>query len=146
MPCLFCPWRRSVVVALLLPAVLGVPVANAEIFKCVAKDGSPLYQNFPCYMDSLGSPSSALAAKAPSTAGNPEPLVRFADVESTRSQRQGQLRVGMTSDDLRALLGEPREIVSDEPAEGGSVSLWRYADGRTVQLDHQHRVIQLPRY
>src|SRR3954451_19989682 len=29
-------------------AALSSPLAAAEIYKCVAKDGAPLYQNFPC--------------------------------------------------------------------------------------------------
>jgi len=55
------------------------------------------------------------------------------------------VRIGMTSDEVRALLGEPEEMVDDEPAEGGRISIWRYADGRTVQLDHKHRVMEVTR-
>src|ERR1700676_4285735 len=31
------------------------PLASAQIFKCVAKNGTDLYQNFPCGIDSIGS-------------------------------------------------------------------------------------------
>jgi hypothetical protein len=45
--------------------------ASAEIFKCVAKDGSPLYQNFPCQFDSIGwVPSSLDIAKAAAKPGD----------------------------------------------------------------------------
>ena len=45
------------------PLVFAVPV-QAEIFKCVGKDGAVLYQNFKCEVDSLGSlPSAPTLAK-----------------------------------------------------------------------------------
>ena len=44
---------------ILVPALCAAPLASAEIFKCVAKNGADRYQNFPCEIDSLGSlPSS----------------------------------------------------------------------------------------
>ena len=54
-----------VLLALIYVSMLGIsPPAFAEIFKCVAKDGSPLYQNFPCQFDSIGwVPSNLDAAK-----------------------------------------------------------------------------------
>jgi len=51
----------------------------------------------------------------------------------------------MTADEVRTLLGEPEEMVADEPAEGGPVSIWRYADGRSVQFDHKHHVLEVQR-
>jgi hypothetical protein len=47
----------------------------------------------------------------------------------------------MTADEVRTLLGEPEEMVEDEPASGGRVSNWRYADGRIVQFDHKHIMV-----
>ena len=37
------------------------------------------------------------------------------------------------------------EMVEDEPAVGGRVSNWRYADGRIIQFDHRHRVLGVQR-
>ena len=55
------PWIIAVALLVALPA-------SAEIFKCVAKDGTALYQNFPCPIDSLGSlPSQPASAKSLAT-------------------------------------------------------------------------------
>ena len=54
-----------------------------------------------------------------------------------------ELRIGMTADEVRALLGEPEEMVDDEPADGGRISIWRYAVGRSVQFDHKHHVLEI---
>ena len=70
-----CPLRghgRDALVALVvLSAFLGAPAGAAEIFKCVAKDGSPLYQNFPCNIDSLGLPSTPPIAKTRAVTAKP---------------------------------------------------------------------------
>ena len=149
MPCPSRAQRRHALVALVvLSAFLVAPAVAGEIFTCVAKDGGPLYQNFPCYIDSIGSlPSSPSVAKTPSTpgvAGQEKPKAQPVNVASTvKSAYTGELSIGMTSDEVRALLGEPEEMVDDEPAEGGRVSTWRYADGRSVQFDHKHHVLEI---
>ena len=151
MPCPSRAQRRHALVALVvLSAFLVAPAVAGEIFKCVAKDGGPLYQNFPCYIDSIGSlPSSPSVAKTSSTsgaAGQEKPKIQPVNVASTvKSAYTGELSIGMTSDEVRALLGEPEEMVDDEPAEGGRVSNWRYADGRIVQFDHKHLVLGVQR-
>src|ERR1700694_4745068 len=54
---------RSVGIFWLL--LLVAPLASAQIFKCVAKDGTDLYQNFPCGIDSIGSmPTNGQSEKA----------------------------------------------------------------------------------
>ena len=86
----------------------------------------PLYQNFPCQFDSMGwLPSSPQAATKSANASGP--------------------RIGMTADEVRALLGEPVDVTEDEPASGGRVSFWRYADGTTLQFDHKQRVLAVQR-
>ena len=133
-----------------MTAFLAASVVAAEIFKCVAKDGTALYQNFPCDMDSLGSlPSNPPVAKTPSKPGvagqeksKTEPIKVASTVKSTYT---GEPQIGMSSDEVRALLGEPEEMVDDEPADGGRVSNWRYADGRIVQFDHKHHVLGVQR-
>ena len=140
-----------VLLALIYVSMLGIsPPAFAEIFKCVAKDGSPLYQNFPCQFDSIGwVPSNLDAAKTtvkPSDASQSKSKSGVVNVASTnKSATASELRIGMTADEVRMLLGEPEEMVDDEPAEGGRVSNWRYADGRIVQFDHKHRVSEVQR-
>jgi hypothetical protein len=150
---------RAFIALILAPAFCAALPASAEIFKCVAKDATALYQNFPCDMDSLGSlpsnppvaktPSNAPVAKTPSKLGvggqeksKTEPIKVASIVKATYT---GEPQIGMTSDEVRVLLGEPEEMVEDEPASGGRVSNWRYADGRIVQFDHKHIVFGVQR-
>jgi hypothetical protein len=143
--------RGHLFVALIIASALSAaPASSDEIFKCVAKDGGPLYQNFPCYLDSPGwLPSSEPVAKAPPMAGvavQEKPKTVPISVASTvNSTSAREPRIGMTADEVRALLGEPVEMVEDEPASGGRVSNWRYADGRIVQFDNRHRVLKVQR-
>ena len=154
--------NRAFIALILVSAFCAALPASAEIFKCVAKDGTALYQNFPCDIDSLGSlpsnplvattASNAFAAKNPSTAGaagqnksdksKTPPINAAPTVKSTYT---GEPQIGMSSDEVRVLLGEPEEMVDDEPDEGGRVSNWRYADGRIVQFDHKHHVLGVQR-
>ena len=138
---------RHVRVALfLLAAFLAAPAAVADIFKCATKDGTPLYQNFPCQFDSLGSsPSSLLGGKIPSipyAAGGEKPKIETVNVASTGT---AEPRIGMTADEVRALLGEPDDVLEEEPGSGGRVSVWRYAGGTSLQLDNKHRVLGVQR-
>ena len=151
------PLRDSrAVFALILPAFCAAPLASAEIFKCVAKDATALYQNFPCEFDSMGwAPLNPQAAKTTSmspAASQAKPKAAPANVAApvnvasiVKSTYPGELRIGMSSDEVRALLGEPEEMVADEPAEGGPVSIWRYADGRSVKFDNEHHVLEVQR-
>jgi len=134
--------RSNVAVALVVGSAFLDPAATGEIFKCVAKDQRPLYQNFPCEFDSLGTWPNMSTAKA---ASNSNPNAARANVASAAKPTKGELRVGMTTDEVKAVLGEPEEMVDDEPAEGSRVSRWRYADGRSVLFDHKHRVLELQR-
>ena len=159
MRCASCAQSRHPFVALIIfSAFLAAPAVAGEIFKCVAKDGSPLYQNFPCHIDSLGwSPSNPPAAKTPATPGaatqekpKTEPVNAASTVKSPstgepRIDITAEPRVGMTTEEAKALWGEPDEMWEDEPGDGPRVSNWRYADGRTVQFDHRHRVLGVQR-
>lgn len=131
------PWIIAAALLVALPA-------SAEIVKCVAKDGTALYQNFPCQIDSLGSlPSSPQAAKPTSTPNDTSqaPKAALVNVASkVKSANAGEPRAGMTSDEVRALWGEPEETIQDEPREG-RIEIWRYADGRSVQFNNKHRVL-----
>ena len=139
--------HRHLLVALIIAAACtAAPASAAEIFKCVAKDGTALYQNFPCHIDSIGSaasnPPTSKPNSPPADSSATKPNIAPVKVASSGATEP---RVGMTSDEVKALLGEPEEMVDDEPAEGGRVSSWRYADGRTVQFDHTHRVVSVQR-
>jgi hypothetical protein len=137
---------RALIALILVPAFCVSPSVSAEIFKCVAKDGSPLYQNFPCQFDSIGwKPSNADGAKTTSASTNASQAKPKSASVNVASANTSEPRVGMTTEEVRALLGEPEEMVEDEPASGGRVSNWRYADGRIVQFDHKHQVLGVQR-
>jgi len=147
---------RALIALIVVPAFCAAPAISAEIFKCVAKDGSPLYQNFPCQFESIGwVPSDFDKAKIDAAKTDAaKTTVKPGDASQSKSApinvasiaklaNASELRIGMTEDEVRALLGEPEEMVDDEPAEGGRVSIWRYADGRSVQFDHKHHVLEI---
>jgi len=136
---------RALIALILVPAFCATPPAFAEIFKCTAKDGTALYQNFPCQFDSIGwVPSNPQAAKTtlmPPGADQAKPNAAPVNVASTvKSAGPSEPRIGMTSDEVKAILGEPLERVQDEPTEG--IEVWRYVD-RTVQFDRTHRVVTI---
>jgi len=134
---------------ILVPALCAAPLASAEIFKCAGKNGTDLYQNFPCQFDSLGSlPSSPPSAKTispPSDASQAKPKVVPVDVASNaRSAKASEPRMGMSPDEVRAIWGEPVEAVQDELREG-RIEIWRYSEARSVQFNHKQRVVAVQR-
>ena len=137
---------RLALIALILPVLCAAPVASAEIFKCIAKDGTALYQNFPCQFDSIGwkpsNPQAATTTLTPSDARQAKPTAVPANVGSTvKSTDPSEPRIGMTPDEVRAILGEPLEAVQDEAIDAG-IEIWRYVD-RNIQFDRTHRVVAI---
>ena len=133
----------------LVLALCAAPLASAEIFKCVGKNGTDLYQNFPCQFDSLSSlPSSPLSAKTilpPSDASQAKPKAAPVDVAtSTKSSKASEPRLGMSPDEVRAIWGEPVETIEDEQRQG-RIEIWRYGESRSVEFNHKHRVIAVQR-
>jgi hypothetical protein len=146
--------RRAVVALVAVWAALAMSPALAEIFKCSAKDGSPLYQNFPCEFDSLGSlPSPATADAAPTGA-----TVSAAQHGKARSKSAAgaaavpgallkptaatEPLVGMTEAQVKSMLGEPDDVLEDEP-RSGRISIWRYRKGESVTFNVKRRVISV---
>ena len=123
--------------------LVAAPQCSAEIFKCTAKSGLPLYQNFPCDVDSPGflpsQPATGTTA-AKVQAGARVPVATSA----TPAVNAGEPRVGMKAEEIRTLWGEPAEIVQDEPPSG-RIEIWKYADGRVVQVNVKQRVISIQR-
>jgi len=119
--------------ACILFSVLFVaPVATAEIFKCVGKKGEALYQNFPCQFELGG----GMPTDVPDTKKSP------ADVATPKKSpaAPAEPRVGMTSDEVRAIWGDPAEIVQEEPGDGGRFEVWSYGASRSVRFDRKRRV------
>jgi hypothetical protein len=138
------PLRDSrALIAVILPAFCAAPLASAEIFKCVAKDGTALYQNFPCQFDSIGwMPSNPQAAKTtlmPLDSRQAKPHAAPVNAASmVKSVDPSEPRIGMTPDEVRAILGDPLEAVQDEPIDPG-IETWRYVD-KNIRFDGTHRV------
>ena len=132
-------------------ALAVAPVVSAEIFKCSAKDGLPLYQNFPCQINSLGSlpsqPSGVTVSPAPADSTQVKPknvALEKTALATPPLPSPAQPRVGMTPDEVRAIWGEPMETVQDEPVTG-RVEIWQYGGGRIVQFNHRQRVLSVQR-
>jgi hypothetical protein len=119
-------------VCILFSVLFVAPVATAEIFKCVGKKGEALYQNFPCQFESGG----GMPTDVPDTKKPP------ADVAGPKKSpaAPAEPRVGMTSDEVRAIWGDPAEIVQEEPGDGGRFEVWSYGASRSVRFDRKRRV------
>jgi hypothetical protein len=106
---------------ILLPVAFAASAASAAIYKCQAKDGTALYQNFPCPIDSLGSlPTVAKTA----------PAERRADAKPVGDEP----KIGMTTEEVRAMWGEPTDSLWEEPGVGDRSELWSYGNSRSVRF------------
>jgi hypothetical protein len=140
----------SKILGVLLFMVLVAPRVSAEIFQCVGKDGMNLYQNFPCQFDSMGwMPMNPPSTKTPSAASNANqtkvnagPVVVEAVGKSP--SLPAEPRVGMTTEEVRAVWGEPMNFYSDELVDG-RVEIWSYGASRSVQFDLKGRVTAMQR-
>ena len=109
-------------VCVLFSVLLVTPLASAEIFKCVGRNGEDLYQNFPCQFESMGGMPADVPAPKKSPTVPAEP------------------RVGMTTDEVRAIWGEPTDTVQEEPGDGSRFEVWSYGPSRSVRFDRKRRV------
>lgn len=131
---------RSVRILWLLLFV--APLASAEIFKCVAKDGLDLYQNFPCQFQSMGWVSmntgvpTAKLARMPSKQPNANTPAYEDNAARRSAASQSRLRLGMTKEDVLARWGEPTDSHWEEPGEGERSEVWSYGNDRSVRFIH----------
>jgi hypothetical protein len=129
-------------VCVLFSVLFVASLASAEIFKCVGKKGEDLYQNFPCQFESKGGvPTDVPDTKKSST--------DVADTKKSSADDAGpkkspaapaEPRTGMTTDEVRAIWGEPTSIVQEEPGDGGRFEVWSYDASRSVRFDRKGRV------
>ena len=111
------------------------PFASAEIFKCVGKRGETLYQNFPCELESMSKMAEyAQTDQVPSPPTGPLVAAKKAPAAPAEPT------VGMTTDEVRAIWGEPAETVQEEPGDGGRFQVWSYGESRSVRFDRKRRV------
>jgi len=136
---------------LCLTLALYAADVHGDIYRCAGKHGIPVYQNFPCTFDSLGAASTD-AAPAAKPAAQPMPAPVRAAPPAAISERAiqptragaSEPQPGATDEAVRKAWGEPDEIIQDEPPSG-RVEIWRYKDGRSVQINRRHRVIAVQR-
>ncbi len=126
------------------------PLASAEVFKCVGKSGEDLYQNFPCQFESRGgmptdvadtkkSPTDAHGAKKSPAAPTQK---RLGDAQGLKKSpaAPAEPRIGMTTEEVRAIWGEPTDTHWEEPGDGDLSELWSYGPSRSVRFDRKRRV------
>jgi hypothetical protein len=122
-------------VCVLFSLLFLTSLASAEIFKYVGRNGEDLYQNFPCQFESIGgTPTDVLEPKKPPTdvaAPKKSPVAPIAPAEP---------RVGMTTDEVRAIWGERRDTVQGEFGNGSRFEVWLYGASRSVRFDRKRRV------
>jgi hypothetical protein len=135
---------------LLMVLLLSAGPVSADIFKCVGKNALVVYQNFPCEIDSLGTaPPEAKGARGagalnrPDATAKPATATPVAAVKTAAASTPSVPQLGMTSEQVKAIWGEPLDVLQDEPRSGGRIEIWQYADGRSVQLDHRQRVLSV---
>jgi hypothetical protein len=128
------------------------PLATAEIFKCVGKKGEALYQNFPCQFESMGGmptdvpdpkkSSTDAAGSKTSTADVRDPKKSPTDVAGPKKSpaAPAEPRIGMTTEEVRAIWGEPTDTHWEEPGDGDRSELWSYGASRSVRFDSKRRV------
>jgi hypothetical protein len=129
-------------VCVLLSVFLIAPLASGEVFKCVGKYGEALYQNFPCQFMSMGGMSMDAPGPKKSPTDVPGPKESRTDVVGSKksSTASAEPRPGMTGDEVRAIWGEPAEIIQEEPGEGSRFEVWSYGASRSVRFDRKRRV------
>jgi hypothetical protein len=122
--------RRGLVALVVVSAAIAAAASDAEIFKCSTKDGKPLYQNFPCSIDSIGSVASR---PAPQAKGGQVP------VKASAAAGEPRLYLGMSEDEVTSMFGPPDETLEDEP-RSGRVSVWRYGERIFLTFDVKRRL------
>ncbi len=138
--------RQNVTVARLVRILwlllFVAPLASAEIFKCVAKDGLDLYQNFPCRFESMGwvpmnvRVSTAQSAPTPSRQPNANARASADALAGNSASSQSRLRLGMTKEDVIARWGEPTDVHWEDRRDRERSEVWSYGNHRSVRFIH----------
>jgi hypothetical protein len=125
-------------VCVLFSVLFIAPLASADVFKCVGKNGEALYQNFPCQFESM----SGAPTDAPSQKDAQGPKKSATDVVGPKKSpaAPAEPRIGMTTEEVRAIWGEPTSTVQEEPGDGGRFEVWSYDASRSVRFDRKGRV------
>ena len=121
-------------VCVVFSVVFIAPLAFAEVFKCVGKRGEALYQNFPCQFESIATmPQDGVTDRILS------PTARVVAAKKSPAV-PAEPSLVMTTDEVRAIWGEPTNTVQEEPGDGGRSEVWSYGESRSVRFDRKRRV------
>jgi hypothetical protein len=113
---------------LLLLVVPGAPPVHAEIYACAGKHRLTVYQNFPCQFDRADAVTAPADARADAAGAN--------FPQGPRAPRPVVPRVGMSTEEVRAIWGEPKDMTTEEHAKR-DIERWTYADSRSVVFDRK---------
>jgi hypothetical protein len=129
-------------VCVLFSVLFVAPLATADVFKCVGKSGEDLYQNFPCQFESIGAtPGDGTSVGGTPKGGTPKGETSInAQGQKKSPAVPAEPRVGMTSEEVKAIWGEPTNTVQEEPGNGSRSEVWSYGDSRSVRFDRRGRV------
>jgi hypothetical protein len=121
---------------------------HAEIFKCRKANGTVVYQNFSCELDSIGSSATAppIAPRAPAVAAPAGAPAAGSDVDDGWNSKprvtaaRSPPTVGMTPRQVRRISwGEPDKVNYIHTADGRLMT-WTYADNHMIHFDARGRV------
>ena len=129
-------------VCALFSLLSGASLASAEVFKCVGKNGEDLYQNFPCQFESMGGMPTdvADAKKSPTDVASPKKSTFDVPGPKKSPAAPAEPRIGMTTEEVRAIWGEPTDTRWEEPGDGDLSEIWSYGASRSVRFDRKRRV------
>jgi hypothetical protein len=129
-------------VCALFSLLFVVSLASAEVFKCVGKNGEDLYQNFPCQFESRGGMPTDVAdtKKSPTDVASPKKSTIDVPGPKKSPAAPAEPRIGMTTEEVRAIWGEPTDTVWEEPGDGDLSEVWSYGASRSVRFDRKRRV------
>ena len=114
----------------LLPLLLalGASPVHADIYACAGKHRLTVYQNFPCEFDRADAVTAPAGARAAAAGANAR--------SAPSAPRPAVPRVGMNTEEVRAIWGEPKDMTTEEHAKK-DIERWTYADSRSVIFDRR---------
>jgi len=129
-------------VCALFSLLFGASLASAEVFKCVGKNGEALYQNFPCQFESMGGMPTDVPdpKKSPTDVASPKKSTIDVPGPKKSPAAPAEPRIGMTTEEVRAIWGEPTDTHWEEPGDGDLSEIWSYGASRSVRFDSKRRV------
>jgi hypothetical protein len=129
-------------VCALFSLLFGASLASAEVFKCVGRNGEALYQNFPCQFESMGGMPTDVPdpKKSPTDVASPKKSTIDVPGPKKSPAAPAEPRIGMTTEEVRAIWGEPTDTHWEEPGDGDLSEVWSYGASRSVRFDRKRRV------